>query len=64
MPQYKLGRWDGKVAFLVSAVQDMLIVLMLLQMCYTSLNVEIVDIEDRRETVDLKFDPNCSDYWG
>ena len=28
MPQYKLGRWDGKVAFLVSAVLVMLIIWM------------------------------------
>ena len=33
MPQYKLGRWDGKVAFLVLVAADMLITLTLLVKC-------------------------------
>ena len=32
MPQYKLGRWDGKVAFLASVAQVMLIISTLLLM--------------------------------
>ena len=36
MPQYKLGRWDGKVAFLVSVVLVTSIISILSMMYYTS----------------------------
>ncbi len=64
MPQYKLGRWDGKVAFFgvggTGYVNHLDTITSVLHKC----NVEIVDIEDKRQTVDLKFDPITADYWG
>ena len=55
MPQYKLGRWDGKVAFSgiggtgyvnrPNIVSDIL----------HKQGVEIVDIVDKRHPIDLQF---------
>ena len=64
MPQYKLGRWDGKVAFFGIGGTGYVNHLDVITDVLHKSNVEIVDIEDRRETVDLKFDPIASDYWG
>jgi len=63
MPQYKLGRWDGKVAFFgiggtgyVNHLDKILEVL-------ENNNVSIVDIDDRRHPVDLNFDLITDNYW-
>ena len=64
MPQYKLGRWDGKVAFFgiggTGYVNHLDIVVDIL----TKQGVQIVDIDDRRHPIDLKFDKISEDYWG
>ncbi len=64
MPQYKLGRWDGKVAFFgiggtgyVNHLDKIIEIL-------NHNNVEIVDIIDHRTTVNLNFDKIAEDYWG
>jgi superfamily II DNA or RNA helicase len=64
MPQYKLGRWDGKVAFFgiggtgyvnhLDTVVDIL----------TKQGIEIADIDDRRQPVKLDFDNITEDFWG
>ena len=63
MPQYKLGRWDGKVAFFgiggTGYVNHLDTIVAVLQ----KNNVEIVDIEDNRIPVQLNF-PNITErYW-
>ena len=64
MPQYKLGRWDGKVAFFgiggTGYVNHLGTITDVLHKC----NVEITDIVDKRQTVDLHFDKVDADYWG
>ena len=63
MPQYKLGRWDGKVAFFgiggTGYVNHLDTIVEILQ----NNSVEIVDIEDRRHPVTLDFQPITEDYW-
>ena len=63
MPQYKLGRWDGKVAFFgiggTGYVNHLDTIVEILQ----KNNVQIVDIEDRRHPIDLKFTPVTERYW-
>lgn len=63
MPQYKLGRWDGKVAFFgiggTGYVNHLDTIADILQ----KNNVEIVDIEDRRHPVTLDFEPVTENYW-
>ena len=55
MPQYKLGRWDGKVAFFgiggTGYVNHLDTVVDILQ----KNNIEITDIVDHRQHVDLQF---------
>ena len=63
MPQYKLGRWDGKVAFFgiggSGYVNHLDVVCDILQ----KNNVEIVDIQDNRHPVTLNFTPVTERYW-
>ncbi len=63
MPQYKLGRWDGKVAFFgiggTGYVNHLDVVSQVLQ----KNNVEIVDIQDNRHPIQLDFTPVTETYW-
>ena len=63
MPQYKLGRWDGKVAFFgiggTGYVNHLNVVSEVLQ----KNNVQIVDIEDKRHPIKLDFKPVTETYW-
>ena len=63
MPQYKLGRWDGKVAFFgiggSGYVNHLDVVCDILQ----KNNVEIVDIQDHRHPIKLNFTPVTENYW-
>ena len=63
MPQYKLGRWDGKVAFFgiggTGYVNHLDTIVEILQ----NNSVEISDIEDRRHPVTLDLQPITEDYW-
>ena len=63
MPQYKLGRWDGKVAFFgiggTGYVNHLDVIVDTLQ----KNNVQIVDIEDNRHPVQLDFQPIDERYW-
>ena len=63
MPQYKLGRWDGKVAFFgiggSGYVNHLDVVCDILQ----KNSVEIVDIDDRRQPIKLEFNHVTETYW-
>jgi len=63
MPQYKLGRWDGKVAFFGIGGTGYVNHLDTIVEVLTKNRVEIVDIEDRRHPVKLNFQPITETYW-
>ena len=63
MPQYKLGRWDGKVAFFGIGGSGYVNHLDVVQRVLTKNNVEIADIDDRRTHISLNFKPVTERYW-
>ena len=63
MPQYKLGRWDGKVAFFGIGGTGYVNHLNVVSDVLAKNNVQIVDIEDRRHPVQLNFQPITERYW-
>ena len=63
MPQYKLGRWDGKVAFFGIGGSGYVNHLDVVQRVLTKNNVEIADIDDRRTHISLNFKHVTEDYW-
>ena len=64
MPQYKLGRWDGKVAFFGIGGSGYVNHLDVINDVLYKQGYEIVDIEDKRHPVDLKFEAIKEDFWG
>ena len=63
MPQYKLGRWDGKVAFFGIGGTGYVNHLAVVQEVLAKNKVQIVDIEDRRHPIQLDFTPVTENYW-
>ena len=63
MPQYKLGRWDGKVAFFGIGGTGYVNHLDTIVEVLTKNNVQIVDIEDNRHPIELNFTPVTERYW-
>ena len=63
MPQYKLGRWDGKVAFFGIGGSGYVNHLDVVQQVLAKNNVEIVAIEDKRHPIKLEFKPVTETYW-
>ena len=63
MPQYKLGRWDGKVAFFGIGGSGYVNHLDVITDILNKNNVTIVDIEDNRHPVQLNFNPITDRYW-
>jgi superfamily II DNA or RNA helicase len=63
MPQYKLGRWDGKVAFFGIGGTGYVNHLDTIVEVLEKNNVQIVDIEDNRHPVKLNFRPITENYW-
>ena len=63
MPQYKLGRWDGKVAFFGIGGTGYVNHLDVIVDVLTKNNVQIVDIEDNRHPIDLNFPTITETYW-
>src|SRR5210317_868586 len=63
MPQYKLGRWDGKVAFFgiggTGYVNHLDVIVEVLE----KNKVSIVDIEYRRHPIQLDLQPITERYW-
>ena len=64
MPQYKLGRWDGKVNFFGIGGTGYVNHLDVIQQVLLENNVEIADIDDQRIPIDLKFNTIQEDFWG
>lgn len=63
MPQYKLGRWDGKVAFFGVGGTGYVNHLDVISNILHKQGVEIVDIVDKRHPIDLKFTHVTERYW-
>ena len=63
MPQYKLGRWDGKVAFFGIGGTGYVNHLDTITEVLEKNKVHIVDIEDRRHPIKLDFEPVTENYW-
>jgi len=63
MPQYKLGRWDGKVAFFGIGGTGYVNHLDVVSQVLAKNNVEIVSIEDKRHPIKLEFKPVTETYW-
>lgn len=64
MPHYQLGRWDGKVGFFGIGGSGYVNHLDVIQKVLLENNVEIVKIDDRRQTVELNFEKIDENYWG
>ena len=56
-PQYKLGRWDGKVAFFGIGGTGYVNHLDTIAKILEDNRVTITEIEDRRQEIDLSFEP-------
>ena len=63
MPQYKLGRWDGKVAFFGLGGTGYVNHLATISDVLHKQGVEIVDIQDNRHPIQLDFNPVTERYW-
>lgn len=63
MPQYKLGRWDGKVAFFGIGGTGYVNHLDIIVDILTKNNVAIDDIVDLRSHVKIDFEPITETYW-
>ena len=63
MPQYKLGRWDGKVAFFGIGGTGYVNHLDTIVSVLEKNKVQIVDIDDRRHPINIKFNPVTERYW-
>jgi len=63
MPQYKLGRWDGKVAFFGIGGTGYVNHLDTITDVLAKNKVQIVDIDDRRHPIKLNFTPVTERYW-
>jgi superfamily II DNA or RNA helicase len=64
MPQFKLGRWDGKVGFFGIGGSGYLNHLDVLLPILEHNKVKIASIEDRRGVVELNFESIADDFWG
>jgi len=64
MPHYQLGRWDGKVGFFGIGGTGYVNHLDIIQKVLSENNVEIVEIDDRRQFVELNFEQIDENFWG
>ena len=64
MPQYKLGRWDGKVGFFGLGGSGYVNHLDVIQNVLHKLGIQIDEIIDRRDVVNLDFETIKEDFWG
>ncbi len=63
LPQYKLGRWDGNVAFFGIGGTGYVNHLDIIVNTLVDAGVEIAEIKDHREKHDLTFDLIDENYW-
>ncbi len=64
MPQYKLGRWDGKVGFFGLGGSGYVNHLDVITNVLHEQGIQIDEIVDQREKVELGFDTIKDDFWG
>lgn len=64
MPQYKLGRWDGKQAFFGIGGSGYLNHLDVILPIIEGHNITVDEIIDNRTPIDFGFEPITEDYWG
>ena len=64
MPQFKLGRWDGKVGFFGLGGAGYLNHLDVLLPVLEKNKIKISEIVDKRTTIELNFQPIDANYWG
>ena len=64
MPQFKLGRWDGKVGFFGIGGSGYLNHLDVLLPILEQNGISISEIEDRRNPINLNFTPVTEEFWG
>ena len=62
-PQYKLGRWDGKIAFFGIGGTGYVNHLDTIAKILEDNRVTITEIYDRRDSIDLSFDVVTESYW-
>ena len=63
MPTYKLGRWDGKIAFFNLGGTGYVNHLNTVSEILTKQGYTISDIDDRRQAIQLNFQPVTESYW-
>ena len=64
MPQYKLGRWDGKVGFFGLGGSGYVNHLDTITDVLHKQGIQIDEIIDQREKIDLGFESIQEDFWG
>jgi len=64
MPQFKLGRWDGKVGFFGIGGAGYLSHLDVLLPILEKNKINISEIVDKRTTIELNFQTIDANYWG
>jgi hypothetical protein len=64
MPQYKLGRWDGKVGFFGIGGSGYLNHLDTVLEVLAKFKIQIDEIEDQREKLSLDLEKIAEDFWG
>lgn len=64
MPQYKLGRWDGKQAFFGIGGSGYLNHLDVILPILESSGIVVDEIIDHRNKIDLSFETVAEDFWG
>lgn len=64
MPQYKLGRWDGKVGFFGIGGSGYVNHLDRVAEVLHNNGIEIAEIEDQRQVIEFNFPTVTEDFWG
>ena len=64
MPQFKLGRWDGKIGFFGIGGNGYINHLDIVIQELDKNGVTVDEIVDNRVTYDLKFEKITEEYWG
>ena len=62
-PAYRLGRWDGAVSLFSIGGEGYISQLETIFGILDSMNIQVTELEDRRNKADLEFDTIDEDYW-
>ena len=60
---YRLGRWDGAVSLFSIGGEGYISQLETIFSILDSMNIQVTELEDRRNKADLEFDTIDEDYW-